>query len=110
MNDMARLGDLSGIRGRLTPNAALAPFTWFRVGGPADFLFQPADEEDLALSRLGEKIPIKASSHEYVGGKSKIVFNVMRYPDEIEQRKLPARLDLDHQIDIAVEAIVPACP
>src|SRR5437660_724233 len=34
MNDTARLGDLSGIRGRITRNAALAPFTWFRVGRP----------------------------------------------------------------------------
>ena len=41
--------DLAGIRGRLTPNAALAPFTWFRVGGPAEVLFQPADADDLAL-------------------------------------------------------------
>jgi UDP-N-acetylmuramate dehydrogenase len=60
MNDAARLGDLSGIRGRLSPNAALAPFTWFRVGGPADFLFQPADEEDLALllRKLNPEVPV----------------------------------------------------
>jgi len=49
------LGDLSGIRGRLTENAPLAPITWFRVGGPAEALFQPADEEDLAL--FLEKLP-----------------------------------------------------
>ena len=36
------------LRGRLTANADLAPFTWFRVGGPAEMLFAPADEEDLA--------------------------------------------------------------
>ncbi|WP_246022576.1 UDP-N-acetylmuramate dehydrogenase [Pararhodobacter zhoushanensis] len=35
-------------RGALTPNRALADLTWLRVGGPADWLFQPADEEDLA--------------------------------------------------------------
>jgi UDP-N-acetylmuramate dehydrogenase len=60
MNDTTRLGDLSGIRGRLTPNAALAPFTWFRVGGPAEFLFQPSDEEDLALflQKLDPDIPV----------------------------------------------------
>jgi UDP-N-acetylmuramate dehydrogenase len=37
------------VRGRLTPNAPLAPYTWFRVGGPAELLFQPADTGDLAL-------------------------------------------------------------
>lgn len=35
-------------RGTLTPNRALADLTWLRVGGPADWLFQPADEDDLA--------------------------------------------------------------
>lgn len=56
-----RLGDrLSGIRGRLTPDAAMAKLTWFQVGGPADLFFQPADEEDLALflERLPEEIPV----------------------------------------------------
>jgi len=41
----ARMPDL---RGRLTPAATLADITWFRVGGPADVLFTPADEADLA--------------------------------------------------------------
>ena len=36
-------------RGVLTPNRPLADLTWLRVGGPADWLFQPADEEDLSL-------------------------------------------------------------
>ena len=36
------------VRGRLTANAPLAPYTWFRVGGPAQILFTPADEDDLA--------------------------------------------------------------
>ena len=52
--------DLADIRGRLTPNAALAPFTWFRVGGPAELLFQPADTDDLALflQRLNPQTPV----------------------------------------------------
>jgi UDP-N-acetylmuramate dehydrogenase len=52
--------DPVGIRGRVTPNAELAPFTWFRVGGPAELLFQPADTEDLALflSRLDPAVPV----------------------------------------------------
>ena len=36
------------LRGRLAANAALADITWFRVGGPAQVLFTPADEADLA--------------------------------------------------------------
>ena len=35
-------------RGTLTPNCCLSDLTWLRVGGPADWLFQPADEPDLA--------------------------------------------------------------
>jgi UDP-N-acetylmuramate dehydrogenase len=50
------------LRGRLMPNAALKDLTWFRVGGPAEVLFSPADEEDLAyfLSRLPEEVPVTA--------------------------------------------------
>jgi UDP-N-acetylmuramate dehydrogenase len=36
------------LRGRLLPNEPLAPLTWFRVGGPAQVLFMPEDEGDLA--------------------------------------------------------------
>jgi UDP-N-acetylmuramate dehydrogenase len=39
---------LPPVRGRLTANAPLAPITWFRVGGPAEVLFKPADVDDLA--------------------------------------------------------------
>ena len=39
---------LPELRGRLEANAPLAPVTWFRVGGPAQILFAPADEEALA--------------------------------------------------------------
>lgn len=35
-------------RGRLSQDRALADLTWLRVGGPADYLFQPADVDDLA--------------------------------------------------------------
>ena len=34
-------------RGVLTPDRPLADLTWLRVGGPADWLYQPADEADL---------------------------------------------------------------
>lgn len=48
------------LRGRLAANEPLAPLTWFRVGGPAQLLFSPADEDDLAyfLSRLPREIPV----------------------------------------------------
>lgn len=43
---MAEPGDIA-VRGTLTSGRALADLTWLRVGGPADWLFQPADEADL---------------------------------------------------------------
>ncbi|WP_242534940.1 UDP-N-acetylmuramate dehydrogenase [Roseococcus suduntuyensis] len=42
------------LRGRLDFDAPLAPFTWFRVGGPAERLARPADAEDL-LALLAEE-------------------------------------------------------
>ncbi len=42
------MSDLPDVRGKLTPQRSLADLTWLRVGGPADYLFQPADEADLA--------------------------------------------------------------
>lgn len=39
---------LPAVRGRLTAEASLAGITWFRVGGPAEVLFRPADPDDLA--------------------------------------------------------------
>lgn len=56
-----KLGDkLAGLRGRVTPNAEMDKITWFRAGGLAEALFQPADEEDLAafLRAVPEEIPI----------------------------------------------------
>ncbi len=57
---MTAFGDFTGVRGRLTPDAELAPFTWFRVGGKAELLFQPADADDLALflSKLDASVPV----------------------------------------------------
>ena len=44
---MIRAETLPKARGRLTPNAPVGPLTWFRVGGPAEVLFRPADMADL---------------------------------------------------------------
>jgi UDP-N-acetylmuramate dehydrogenase len=51
---------LPELRGRLLADQPLAPITWFRVGGPADILFTPADEEDLAcfLAALPSDMPV----------------------------------------------------
>jgi UDP-N-acetylmuramate dehydrogenase len=53
----ARMPDL---RGRLAANQDMAPLTWFRVGGPAQVMFTPADEDDLAffLARLPDDLPV----------------------------------------------------
>jgi UDP-N-acetylmuramate dehydrogenase len=51
---------LPAARGRIVRGEVLAPFTWFRVGGPADVLFLPADEQDLAdfARELHHTIPL----------------------------------------------------
>ena len=48
------------LRGRLIAGQPLADLAWFRVGGPAEALFSPADEDDLAyfLSRLPADVPL----------------------------------------------------
>lgn len=52
--------DLPPVRGTLTPDRPLDALTWLRVGGPADWLFQPADEDDLAdfLRDLDPAVPV----------------------------------------------------
>lgn len=53
---------LDGIRGKLTCRAPLAPYVWFKTGGAADWLFEPADLDDLKclIERLGGEIPVMA--------------------------------------------------
>ncbi len=41
------MSELPSVRGQILRSENLAPFTWFRVGGPADALFLPADRDDL---------------------------------------------------------------
>lgn len=56
----ALLKRLPAVRGRLEANAPLADLTWFRVGGPAEVLFTPADEADLAafMKGLPSDVPV----------------------------------------------------
>jgi UDP-N-acetylmuramate dehydrogenase len=51
---------LPELRGRLTADQALAEITWFRVGGPAQVLFTPADAADLAyfLRGVSSDVPV----------------------------------------------------
>ena len=50
------------LRGRLTPQAPLAPLVWFKTGGAAQWLFEPADARDLAdyLRVLAPDVPVMA--------------------------------------------------
>ena len=52
----------NGVRGRLTPNAPLAPLVWFKAGGAAEWLVAPADADDLAqfLADLDPAVPVMA--------------------------------------------------
>jgi UDP-N-acetylmuramate dehydrogenase len=54
------LAAMAKLRGRLIANQPMADVTWFRVGGPAQAMFSPADEEDLCyfLAHLPAEIPV----------------------------------------------------
>lgn len=56
----AGAASLPQVRGRLTPGRAMSDLTWLRVGGPAEWLFQPADRDDLAqfLAALPPSVPV----------------------------------------------------
>lgn len=77
--------------GKLTPNRALSDLTWLRVGGPADWLFQPLDEADLAgflaaLHRDVSVFPIGVGSNLIVrdGGLRAVVIRLGRGFNRIE--------------------------
>lgn len=79
------------VRGTLTANRALADLTWLRVGGPADWLFQPADEEDLCdfLAALDPSVtvfPMGVGSNLIVrdGGLDAVVIRLGRGFNAIE--------------------------
>jgi len=56
----AVMTELPQTRGKLTPQRPLSDLTWLRVGGPAQWLFQPADADDLAafLRDLPGDVPV----------------------------------------------------
>jgi UDP-N-acetylmuramate dehydrogenase len=54
--------DTHGVRGKLTPDAPLAPLVWFKSGGAAEWLFEPKDVADLQdfLRGLDPSVPVMA--------------------------------------------------
>ena len=82
---------LPEVRGTLTPDRPLADLTWLRVGGPADWLFQPADVDDLSafLSALPPEVqvfPMGVGSNLIVrdGGLRAVVIRMGRGFNQIE--------------------------
>src|SRR5690606_28861305 len=60
MSEAHDLPRLDGLRGKVTPRVPMEQLTWLRVGGPADLLFQPADEADLAgFLRANPELPVQ---------------------------------------------------
>lgn len=56
------IASLPKVRGKLTPDAPLAPLVWFKSGGTAEWLFEPADVADLCdfLRDLDPAVPVMA--------------------------------------------------
>jgi len=54
------VAELQRVRGKLTPQAPLAPLVWFKAGGRAEWLFEPKDVDDLAdfLASLDPGVPV----------------------------------------------------
>ncbi|HSG54297.1 MAG TPA: UDP-N-acetylmuramate dehydrogenase, partial [Paracoccaceae bacterium] len=85
--------DLPEVRGRLTPGKPLSELTWLRVGGPADWLFQPADVADLQAFLRGlapgvAVFPMGVGSNLIVrdGGLRAVVIRMGRGFNEISVR------------------------
>jgi len=59
---MSAVATMPQVRGKLTPDAPLAPLVWFKSGGTAEWLFEPADEDDLTqfLRDLDPQVPVMA--------------------------------------------------
>ncbi|MBY8825977.1 UDP-N-acetylmuramate dehydrogenase [Sphingomonas colocasiae] len=57
---MSAIDTIPRVRGKLTPQAPLAPLVWFKAGGVAEWLFEPRDIEDLSdfLAELDPSVPV----------------------------------------------------
>jgi UDP-N-acetylmuramate dehydrogenase len=60
ISNNALMSRLPPVRGRLVGNAPIGPLTWFRVGGPVEVMFRPADIDDLVefLAALPGDVPV----------------------------------------------------
>jgi UDP-N-acetylmuramate dehydrogenase len=60
--EMSAVATMPKVRGKLTHDARLAPLVWFKSGGNAEWLFEPADTEDLVdfLRELDGEVPVMA--------------------------------------------------
>ena len=92
------------VRGKLTPLADIGRLTWFGVGGPAEWLFEPADTEDLIhlLKNCPRKIPINvlgAGSNTLVrdGGVKGIIVKLSDFFKQIS-------LNRSHNINVGAGA------
>lgn len=61
---------LPAVRGRMRADEPLARYTWFRVGGPAEVLFEPADRDDLAAFMASRPKEVDIT---VIGGTSNIL-------------------------------------
>jgi UDP-N-acetylmuramate dehydrogenase len=59
---MSSVATMPKVRGKLTADAPLAPLVWFKSGGRAEWLFEPADEDDLTgfMRQLDSDVPVMA--------------------------------------------------
>ena len=59
---MTAVATMPDVRGKLTPDAPLAPLVWFKSGGSAEWLFEPKDEDDLVsfLREIDPATPVMA--------------------------------------------------
>jgi UDP-N-acetylmuramate dehydrogenase len=90
--DLPLIDRLPAVRGRYTPNASLAQSTWFQVGGPAEVLFKPADQDDLIhfLKNCPDAVPVMiigVASNLIIrdGGVDGVVIKLGREFAQIEQ-------------------------
>jgi UDP-N-acetylmuramate dehydrogenase len=62
VGQVSEVATMPKVRGKLTPNAPLAPLVWFKSGGNAEWLFEPADVDDLVtfLGELDPSVPVLA--------------------------------------------------
>ena len=83
---------LPQVKGELIPMAEMAKHTWFGVGGPAEVMFCPKDQDDLIqfMKALPEDIPVYpvgAGSNLLVrdGGMDGVVINTVKFMNTLER-------------------------